>query len=125
MWRRFRDDPPGRRFRNHNDRVSHHSRALVAARVALGVVLIAIGLVLLFVPGPGVVVIAFGLGALAGRSKRLAGWLDRAEPTVRRWSDAVNRRWRELPAVARVGIVVAAAAVIAAGGYLVWRWFAG
>ena len=117
-WRRFRDDPPGKRFQNHNERMAHHSRALVVARLALGVLLLVIGFALLFIPGPGTLVIAFGLGVLAGRSKRLAAALDRAEPTVRRWLEAVVDRWKRLPGIAKCGIVVVATAAAAAAVYV-------
>jgi hypothetical protein len=119
-WRRFRDDPPGQRFRNHNERVSHQSPVLVAARLVAGLVLVAIGIVLLFIPGPGTILIAFGLGVLAGRSKRLAGWLDRAEPVVRRWLDSARRRWKRLPRIAHVAIVVGALAAAGGAAYLAW-----
>lgn|SRR5690349_18457189 len=126
-WHRFRDDRPGERFRNHNRRMRHHSRALVVARVAAGVVLLAIGVVMLFVPGPGIVVIAFGLGALAGRSRRLAAVLDRAEPMVRGWWEAIVHAWFLLPRWVRAGLAIAAtigvAVAIAAAAYAGWRMF--
>jgi len=122
-WRQFRHDRPGARFRNHHERMRHHSRALVAARTAAGVVLLVVGLVLLFMPGPGVVVIAFGLGVLAGRSKRLAGALDRAEPVVRGWCEAAQHAWRLVPRWLRVVVMVAVAAGIAAAIYAGWRIF--
>lgn len=120
-WQQFRHDSPGARFRNHHARMRHHSPALVAARIAAAVVLLAAGVVLLFVPGPGVVVIAFGLGVLAGRSKRLAGALDRAEPIVRGWCEAAQHGWRLVPRWARVILMVVVVAGLAAAGYAGWR----
>jgi hypothetical protein len=121
-WRQFRDDPPGERFRNHNERMRSKSRALVVAQFLLGVVLLVVGIALLFIPGPGTVVMAFGLGVLAGRSKKLAGVLDRAEPVVRRWVEIGQRRWYWLPRPARYAILVVGLAAAVFAAYVAWRW---
>jgi hypothetical protein len=82
---------------------------------------------MLFVPGPGVVVIAAGLGALAGRSRRLAAGLDRVEPIVRGAWEALVHAWFLLPRWARVvvaiGVGVAVAIAIGAAAYAGWRMF--
>src|SRR5688500_8338937 len=88
-WRAFHHDRVGHRFRNHRRRLRTGSMKLRAASVVLAVFLIAIGIVLCFIPGPGLLVIVFGLALLAGESRALAGWLDRAEPKVRRRALAV------------------------------------
>ncbi len=90
-WRCFKDDPPGERFERHCERMKQHPWALMLLQITLGVVLIAAGVVLLFIPGPGLLVMAFGLGLLAGVSRPIARWMDRAEPRVR-------ERWRQLKA---------------------------
>jgi hypothetical protein len=93
-WRCFRDDPPGERFERHHDRMQERSRALLIIQVLLGVLLMAAGVVLLFIPGPGLLVMAFGLGLLAGTSRRIAKWMDRAEPRVRERWQALKAWWR-------------------------------
>jgi hypothetical protein len=54
-------------------------------RVAVGIVLVALGLVFGPLPGPGFVPALAGLALLAGESQRIATSLDRAEVKVRSW----------------------------------------
>ncbi|MBA2539786.1 MAG: hypothetical protein H0V17_09145, partial [Deltaproteobacteria bacterium] len=62
-WRSFRDDTPGERFSNHRQRMRRNgTRAGAVARIGLGVLLVAGGILLLFIPGPGLLVALFGLG---------------------------------------------------------------
>lgn len=89
-WHSFRDSDPGERFSNHYRR-AHRSASMVARvlRIAIGAVLIAGGIVLLFIPGPGLLVMLFGVALLAGESRWLAERMDRAEVGAR-------KRWRRL-----------------------------
>jgi hypothetical protein len=97
LWRAFRDDRPGRRFQNHRERLREGSARVVrVAGLAIGVLLVAGGGLLLVLPGPGTVLLAFGLGLLSGEIRALARWLDRAEPPVRRGAAALGRRLRRL-----------------------------
>jgi hypothetical protein len=125
-WRRFKHDSPGHRFRNHRSRMRKKSAAIAVAATIIGAVMIAGGLVMLVVPGPGVPVIVLGLALIAGRSCTLSGLLDRAEPPVRRAARRVIRTWHRLPRIAKVGIGIVAAAAAAGALYAMWRlWFAG
>jgi hypothetical protein len=83
-WRRFRDDTPGERFANHRDHVRDRPRKATIARTAIGVILVLIGFVLLFIPGPGLLFLLFGLALVATQSTWLAVRLDRAELWLRR-----------------------------------------
>jgi hypothetical protein len=83
-WHSFRDGRPGRRFVEEHDRVERKPVARVAA-AALGIVLIAAGIVMLFIPGPGILAILFGLALVATTWRRLARWLDLAEVRLRAW----------------------------------------
>jgi hypothetical protein len=83
-WKAFRADTPGERFCHHFERASHTSRAAKIARLSIGIILIAIGIALLFLPGPGILIGLFGLALLSAQSKRLARGLDRAEVWIRR-----------------------------------------
>ena len=124
-WRAFKRDQPGKRFRNQRRRMRNGPRSLMIAQVVLGVILVAGGGVLLFVPGPGLLFIVFGLALIAGLSKRLAGLLDRLEPPVRRVAIAARDRWRALPMIAKVGLGAIAAVCVAAFAYGMYRlWFA-
>jgi UPF0716 family protein affecting phage T7 exclusion len=84
-WHQFRDAEPGHRFHDVYDRLRRTPRT---ARVALwlaGLVLIAGGVVLLFIPGPGIIAIVLGLALLTGLSRRLADVLDDGEKNLRAW----------------------------------------
>jgi hypothetical protein len=94
-WHCFRDDEPGERFRNHHKRAHRSaSKAVAVLRVVIGAVLVASGVVMLFIPGPGLLGILFGLALIAGELRPLAAALDRAEVRVRRWGRSARARWR-------------------------------
>lgn len=93
-WHAFRADSPGERFRHHYERSQLTSQASRIARVLVGIVLVAAGLVLLFIPGPGLLVGLFGFALLSSQSRILATALDRVEPRVRRLAGRVRARFR-------------------------------
>jgi hypothetical protein len=96
-WDALRADRAGERFRHHEERL-RQPEYLKLRRLALvcGPVLIAVGVVLLFIPGPGLLFILLGLSLLCGWSRRLARVLDRAEPALRRRVRSWRQRWRRL-----------------------------
>jgi UPF0716 family protein affecting phage T7 exclusion len=93
-WHAFRADSPGERFRHHYERSQQTSHAARLARAAIGVALLAVGIVLLFIPGPGLLVGFFGLALLSSQSHALASALDRAEPRARHFAHRVRARFR-------------------------------
>ena len=96
-WKALRDDPPGQRFRNHHRRMRDPAcRTLRIAALVVGPILAAAGVIMLFIPGPGLLFIVAGVALLCGQSERLAGWLDRREPELRRALERARRRWRTL-----------------------------
>jgi hypothetical protein len=90
---RFRDSRPGRRFQDRywRHRATRNERPL-AVRIALlvlGVVLALLGLLMLVLPGPGLVFLALGGALFASESLRIARALD--------WLEVRGRRtWRWL-----------------------------
>jgi uncharacterized membrane protein YbaN (DUF454 family) len=124
-WHLFRDDAPGERFRNHERRSEQRGRMQRMVYLALGLLLLVGGVILLFIPGPGLLLILFGAALFAGESRWLAAQLDRAEPVVRRHGHRALERWRAMSLVARAALIalVAALAVTAAG--LAWLWYSG
>lgn len=82
----------GARFRAHHARMRqrpHLFRTLLV--VSIGVTLVLLGIVLLVLPGPGLLVGALGALLIAGESLVVARLLDRADLfATRRW-----RRWRK------------------------------
>ena len=95
-WRRFAAEKPGARFqrryrRSRNPDVPRGWRRRALA-LTLGTVLMALGLVMLVTPGPGVVLLIVGAGFLAEESLWLARLLDGAEIRIRRLWRRMRRR---------------------------------
>jgi hypothetical protein len=83
-WRTFRDGVPGHRFVDEHDRVEHSMPARIGV-AGLGIVLIAGGIVMLFIPGPGILAILFGVALVATTWRRLAALMDLGEVRIRAW----------------------------------------
>jgi len=89
--RTFMTVPSGRRFRAHYERMRARPgmwRAVLA--IGGGLVLVALGIVMLVTPGPGFIVAAIGAALIAGESLVAARILDRIDLAVTR----VWARWR-------------------------------
>jgi hypothetical protein len=84
-WHQFKDGAPGRRFVDEHDRVVDRSRVARVGVIFLGSVLFGAGVVMLFIPGPGLLAILFGLALIATGWRRLAAWLDLGEVRMRAW----------------------------------------
>lgn len=90
-WKRFVSVPRGSRFRAHHQRMAEgrHSLRTVLA-VGFGLLLIALGLIMLVLPGPGLLTGIIGAALLAGESRIVARWLDGLDLyAARAWA-----RWR-------------------------------
>jgi len=88
---RFREEKHGERFVARYRRQQQRpnvARAVMA--VGLGLVLIAVGIAMLVLPGPGILVGAIGAALIAGESLTAARLLDRFDGWATRWW----RRWR-------------------------------
>jgi hypothetical protein len=89
--RRFMTAPSGTRFRAYHARLERRPslmRTLLA--IGCGLILLALGLVLLVLPGPGLLVAAIGAALIAGESLTIARLLDRVDLcATRAWT-----RWR-------------------------------
>ena len=121
-WRAFKDDEPGRRFRRQNGRLKNKPVGVRAAMAIGGVLLLAAGVVLCFIPGPGIPLIVFGLALLAGLSRSLARSLDRTEPVLRHQAKKLRRGWHGLSRGAQVltcALGVVALAAVGVGAYRV------
>lgn len=121
-WRHFKHDRPGERFCNHRTRMQKKSRAHSIVAGALGVVLIAAGIFFLFVPGPGLPLIVFGLALLGTHSARLSHDLDRVEPWLRRAGHRLADQWRTMSRLRKTLLIIACA--IGASAFLIgtWKW---
>ncbi len=119
-WRLFRDASPGKRFEKLHDARSGSPPPIVS--YAIGALLLAGGVVLLFIPGPGFLLIAFGGALIARQSLWLAKRLDRLELVLRRLARKGKTGWRHASVAARVAIVAATAIVAAGAGYAGYLW---
>jgi hypothetical protein len=121
-WRQFAHDAPGERFCNHRTRMQKKSRAHSIVAGALGVLLLAAGIVFLFIPGPGLPLIIFGLALIATHSDRLSHLLDRAEPALRHAGRRIETRWKAMSRLRKILLITTGA--IGACALLVgtWKW---
>jgi uncharacterized YccA/Bax inhibitor family protein len=81
-------DPPGERFLRHHERFRDQKGEkehpiLRYSLLTFGVLLVLVGVVMLVLPGPGLLVILIGLVVIAARARGFAHWLDRSETAVR------------------------------------------
>lgn len=121
-WRHFRDDKPGERFCNHRSRMQHKSKKHSAVSLALGVLLLVGGVILLFIPGPGILLIVFGLALIAAHSKRLSELLDRAEPACRERGHRAAGWWRGHSPAEKAALVTAGIVLATVGLGAIWKW---
>ena len=124
-WVLFKHDPPGVRFRKHRERMLHRSKKAKAAALVAGCILLAGGVVMLFIPGPGLLVIFFGLGLLASQSPRLARLLDRLEVRARRLGRHVKQRWVALSGPAKGSLLLGIGAIVGASMMVMWKYVVG
>ena len=101
-WKSFRLSAPGTRFRERYQRMKSvprptHERV---ARCVCGVLTVLVGIVLIPLPGPGWLIVGFGMTLLAQESRPLADFCDRVENRFRAWMERW-RRWRASRADAR------------------------
>jgi hypothetical protein len=125
-WEEMKDDPPGERFQRHYQRrQQEETRQGRFKRWAICAALIAVGVVLMFIPGPAVVMYALAGALLAEDSLRVARALDWTELRIRALVRWCERTWRRAGNVVRAAIVLLAAGAAGAGAYGVyWFWFA-
>ncbi len=93
---------------------------IVRLFVALG--LLAIGVVLVFIPGPAILFFFVGGGLLASESRFIARVLDWTEVKGRalwKWS---SRHWRALHVPGKAGVIFTAICLVLVGSWLILRF---
>lgn len=121
-WRTFEKAAPGSRFRKLYEARKKSSGVAAFVTLAAGVLLVAGGVVLLFIPGPGLLLIVFGGALIAQRSLWLAERLDRLEPPLRRLVAQAKVSWKKASIAIR-GAFIGSAAIVAAGAaYAAYLW---
>jgi hypothetical protein len=85
-WHDFKRSPPGQRFqRVYEQQQKQPSRWAKPLMLIAAVVSLAIGVVLVFIPGPAVVFFALTAALLGAQSRWVARQLDAAETGGRKW----------------------------------------
>ena len=124
-WRILRRAPPGRRFeqyyRSARGRRERGRLWLRVARLAGGVACLAVGIVLVFIPGPAILFFLLAAAAFAAESLAAARLLDGAELRIRAWARRGRGAWRRLSGAGRIGAVVVTLALAGATVYAACR----
>lgn len=96
--KQMKRDPAGKRFRNEYRRASDSGATNGWAKVvciALAAVCVAIGVVLIFIPGPAFVFFIFAGALLASQWWSAARALDKAEVKTRSLWGRLREKWRD------------------------------
>jgi hypothetical protein len=91
--RRFLAAPRGTRFRAYHERLRRHAsvwRTLLFA--GIGLIVLALGLAMLVLPGPGLLFAAIGAALIAGESRVAADVLDRLDLWLARLWTRLRKR---------------------------------
>ncbi|MBB5036829.1 hypothetical protein [Prosthecobacter dejongeii] len=127
LWQDFKKSQPGERFEDfYRQRQADRSSSFPWKRILyvfLGIILSMGGVVLLGMPGPGLLVIALGLALVAGESLTLAKGMDKLELQLRKKSQQFKEWWTRLQPLQRgLGIAACAALLVALAGcaYSLW-----
>jgi hypothetical protein len=118
----FEKAPPGERFERLYDARKGFDRTTGVVFTAIGGLLLAGGVVLLFIPGPGLLLIAFGAALIAQRSLRLAKILDRLELTLRNFFRKGKSFWKKASIPIRSAIVAGVGILAGAAAYVGYLW---
>jgi hypothetical protein len=121
-WAAFKKGSPGERFESfHRERKKSGGTSRFVFTV-LGVVLLAGGVVLLFIPGPGFLLIAFGGALLAQQSLWLARLLDKSELISRKIARRAKDLWKKASIPVRVALVTSGLGLAAGAAWLAYLW---
>jgi len=114
---------PGHRFQDRYERAkkkqgsSNYRRIL---NIGLALVLAAVGVVLVFIPGPAVVFFFLAGGLAASESRHVARGMDWLEVHLRAVVVWLRRRWSRIPRGGRAALIGAGACASLAGTYAGW-----
>ena len=124
-WKTLKRGRSGHRFEDRYDahRRTKNRRTMLGriARIGLAVVSIAVGILLMFIPGPAILFFLIAGGLLAAESREVARGLDWSEVRLRRISKWARTRWRKLSLVGKLIVGGLALAISAGGLFLGYR----
>lgn len=128
-WQALRRSRAGHRFqdryaeaRKTSDRQKTVSRIL---RLMFAIVALAIGVVLLFIPGPAILFFVIAGSLFASESRGVAHFLDGAELRIRAAAKWGRTTWKKLPPVAKIAAILATSIAVAGAAVLSYRLFLG
>jgi putative transmembrane protein PGPGW len=121
-WQRFKADPPGTRFQQQFKRRREVARTPMQKALVLGsgVLLTGVGILLFFLPGPGVLFVMLGAVLIAQQSLTVARALDWTEIRLRKLLARSFGAWRHSSAPLKiflVGLAVVGAAIVGFGAF--------
>lgn len=126
-WREVRHGSPGRRFQEYyqrahqrRDRRGWIGRVL---RIAVAVASFAIGIVLVFIPGPAVLFFAMTGALLANESRAVARFLDWSEIKLRHAGAVAGRTWRSWSTASKLVLATTLGAALGAISHLLYALF--
>ena len=132
QWQSLKRGEPGRRFRARYDagqkakkEASPGFKFLRIARILIALASVAIGVVLVFIPGPAVLFFLLAGSLLAAESLTIARALDWTEVKLRMVFSWLKRHWRKLHVVGKVAVTGLALTGAGACAYAAYRLMAG
>lgn len=122
-WKEFKNDTPGKRFVNRFDKTDRTpgARGWRIGIMIAGLLVAAAGIVLMPLPGPGILIVALGAGMLSQGSKRMARALDWSEVRGRKLAVRAKRAWNAAPMPIKGVVAILAAIAVTGFGYLTYR----
>ncbi len=120
-WKEFEKAPPGERFeRMYRARKASGSPAVRVGVIVAGILLIVGGVALLAIPGPGLLVIAFGGALIAQQFLFVARAFDRLELLLRKLQQGALAFWKKASTAVRAAILASATLVAAGASYVIY-----
>ena len=118
QWREFKEDEPGRRFRDRYDRNQKRERGRFdggrLVNLTVGPVLVIFSVFFGWAPGPGMLTLFIGLGMVSSEFRPAATFLDWAEVEARRLWRISQAVWADSSPGERVLILLALVACVVA-----------
>jgi hypothetical protein len=124
-WKMLRRGRPGHRFqdRYESSRRTKNRRSMVGRiiRLVLALAALAIGVVLMFIPGPAIVFFFLAGSLLAAESRAVARLLDWSEVKLRKVASWLRAKWRKLPVFGKIVTGIGLLAIGAVGLFIGYR----
>jgi len=132
QWRSLKRGQPGRRFkarydagRNARKDASWGFKVFRLARIIMALALVAVGIVLMFIPGPAVLFFLLAGSLLAAESLMIANVLDWAELRMRAAFSWLKRHWIKLHLAGKMAVTGLAATAAGGCAYAAYRIMVG